>query len=74
MKKCFVCAHDRLDRGYTNKMLESNGNIIIIKEIHCIVCSNCGEIYFETDVMVKLENILKMNVSELEVVNFQKVE
>ena len=73
MKKCFVCGHDRLKNDYTNKMIEEKSHFVIIKEIPCFICENCGEIYFETDVILKLEKIIDKNVSELEIINFQQV-
>ena len=54
-------------------MLEENGHIVIVKEIPCLVCENCGEVYLETSVIQKLEKIVSVNASELEIVNFQRV-
>lgn len=73
MKKCFVCGHNNINPGLTNKMLEEKEHIVIIKEIPCLICENCGEIYFETSVIQKLEKIVSVNASELEIINFQKV-
>lgn len=73
MKKCFVCGHDIINHSSTNKMLEDNGHFVIVKDIPCLVCANCGEIYLETEVMLKLENILNRNISELEIISFKHV-
>lgn len=73
MKRCFICGHNIIQPGSTNKMLEEKGHIVIVKEIPCLVCENCGEIYFETHIIQKLEKIVSANLSELEIVNFQKV-
>ncbi len=73
MKKCFVCGHETINHGFTNKMLEDNGHFIIVKDVPCLVCANCGEIYFETDVILKLENILNRNISELEIISYRQV-
>jgi hypothetical protein len=54
-------------------MLEDNGHFIIVKDVPCLVCANCGEIYLETDVMRTLEGLLSRNISELEVVNYKSV-
>ena len=54
-------------------MLEDNGHFVIVKDVPCLVCANCGEIYFETDVILKLENILNRNVSELEIISYRQV-
>jgi YgiT-type zinc finger domain-containing protein len=73
MKKCFVCGHGVVNHGMTNEMLEDNGHFIIVKDVPCLVCANCGEIYLETDVMRTLEGLLSRNISELEVVNYKSV-
>lgn len=72
MKKCFVCGHDKISRGITNKMFEDRGHLIIIKEIPSLICENCGEIYFETDTMLSIEKIINRSISELEIVVFSR--
>lgn len=73
MKKCFVCAHDRISSGLTNKMFENQGHMIIVKDIPCLICENCGEIYMETEIMKKLEGLFDRTLGELEVINFRQV-
>lgn len=73
MKKCFVCGHDVIKNSMSNKMLEVKGNFIIVKDVPSLICANCGEIYFETDVMIKLEQVMSSNVSELEIISFRQV-
>jgi YgiT-type zinc finger domain-containing protein len=73
MKKCFVCGHETIEQGFTSKMLEDKGRFVIIKDVPCLICANCGEIYLETDVMLKLENILNRNISELEIISYRQV-
>ena len=72
MKKCFVCKHDVISPGKTTKLFENEGRLVIIKDIPALICENCGEIYFETDVMEKLEIILSKTPGELEVISYQK--
>ena len=72
MKKCFVCKHNGIKPGTTNKMFEKEGRFVIIKDIPALICENCGEIYFETAVMKKLETILSNNPSELEIISYTK--
>ncbi len=73
MKQCFVCGHNIINSGFTNKMLEDKGNFLIIKDVPSLICANCGEVYLETEVMLKLEGILSRNISELEIVNYRQV-
>ena len=72
MKKCFVCKHNVIKPGTTNKMFETDGRFIIIKDIPALICENCGEIYFETEVIKRLEEILSNNPSELEIISYNK--
>ncbi|HNZ54133.1 MAG TPA: type II toxin-antitoxin system MqsA family antitoxin [bacterium] len=72
MKKCFVCKHNVIKPGTVNKMFENEGRFIIVKDIPALICENCGEIYFETEVMQKLETILSNNPSELEIISYNK--
>jgi len=51
-------------------MFESDGRIIIVKGIPALICANCGEIYFETSVMKKLESILSHSFGELEIISY----
>ena len=55
----------------TTEYLEKQGNyIIVIKNVPCEKCEQCGEEYFSTEVVEALENILdtiQMIASELTV-------
>jgi YgiT-type zinc finger domain-containing protein len=73
MNRCFVCGHNVIVPGMTSKMFDEEGNIVIVKEIPCLVCENCGEIYLQTEVILNLEKILSVNKSELEIINYGKV-
>lgn len=73
MKRCFVCGHNVINRGLSNKLLEENGHFIIVKDVPGLICENCGEVYFETDVILKLELIMSRNISELEIISFRHV-
>ena len=72
MKNCFICKYDNIIKGNTNKMFEENGNITIIKNIPCLICANCGELYFETKILVSLEQMLENKENELEIFDYQK--
>jgi len=73
MKKCFICGHTNIIAGTTNKMIEEKGHFIIVKDIPCLKCENCGEIYLETGIMLKLEQIMSHNAGEIEIVDFRHV-
>ncbi len=51
-------------------MFEATGHIIIIKDVSCLTCENCGEIYLETKTIQRLEQILEKRTGELEILSF----
>lgn len=73
MKRCFICGHTTIIPDITNKMIEENGHFIIVKDIPCLKCENCGEIYLETKVMLKLEQIMSRDAGEIEIIDFRHV-
>ena len=71
---CFFCKGD-LKQSNTIYTVSINDCIIIIKNVPCMECQQCGEKYFDDDVMIKLENIIervKNVVSEVTVVDYNK--
>lgn len=55
---CFTCKGDIVD-STTTYMAEYNGCYIIIKNIPCSKCSQCGEEYLNGVTLQKIESILK---------------
>ena len=55
--KCFMCKSQK-EKKLVNYMLDLNNTIIIIKDVPANVCSQCGERYFDDDVMENLEKII----------------
>ncbi len=72
MNRCFICGHNKLLKSFSNKMFEEKGSMIIIKEIPCLICENCNEVYFETKIMQSLEKIIESNISELEIIHYSR--
>ena len=55
---CIACKGGRLEPS-TTEYVEKHGNfIIVIENIPCEECTQCGETYFSNEVMQKLEDIL----------------
>lgn len=64
-----------LKQSNTIYTVSINDCIIVIKNVPCMECQQCGEKYFDDDVMIKLENIIervKNVVSEVTVVDYNK--
>jgi len=69
---CFFCKGD-IGASTTNHVVNLSDCIIIIKNVPCTKCSQCGEVYYEDDVMGKLEiivNDMRKVITEVAVVNY----
>lgn len=69
---CFYCKGDMTDS--TTTYMEDLGNcIIIIKNVPCLKCSQCGEVSYSGTVIRQIENIiekLKNSLTEVAIVNY----
>ena len=69
MMKCAFCGG--AEKAATTEYIEKQGNyIIVIKNVPCMKCEQCGEVYFSTKVIKVIEKILdaiQMIASELTV-------
>ena len=65
---CFMCRGD-MEEKLTTFMVEIDGCIIIVKGVPSHVCTQCGEVSYDTDVVVRLEKIVdNMKKSSMEIV------
>ena len=64
---CFICRGD-MEEKLTTFMVEIDGCIIIVKGVPSHVCTQCGEVSYDTDVVVRLEKIVdNMKKSSMEI-------
>lgn len=71
---CFFCKGD-LKESRTTYTANINDCIIIVKNVPCLECQQCGEKYFNDDVMIQLENIInqvKNTLIEITIVDYNK--
>lgn len=71
---CFFCKGN-LKPSHTIYTANIKDCIIIIKNVPCMECQQCGEKYFNDDVMIQLENIInqvKNALSEITIVDYNK--
>ena len=69
---CFMCKGDMVNKN-TNYILDLDGSIIIIKNVPSLVCTQCGEVFYENEVMKRIEKIIELfknAVTEIAVVNY----
>ena len=71
--KCFLCKGD-MNNSTTTYMTIYNNCFIIIKNVPCFKCDQCGEEFINGTTMLKIESIvnkLKSMLTEIAVVDFQ---
>ena len=71
---CFLCKGD-VEKSTTTNMTEYNGCYIIIKNVPCTKCTQCGEEFLNGVTLQKIEKILeglKSMLTEFAVVDYNK--
>ena len=62
--KCLLCKADSMEKYKSTYFEELNDCYVIIENVPCFKCSQCGEIVYSASVMEKIENILE-NVQKI---------
>ncbi|MCD8053780.1 MAG: type II toxin-antitoxin system MqsA family antitoxin [Lachnospiraceae bacterium] len=71
---CFYCKGN-VEESTTTYMTDYQNCYIIIKNVPCEKCTQCGEEYISGDVLEKIENIirqLKGMLTEIAVIDFRQ--
>lgn len=69
---CFYCKGE-LTESLTNHMIDLGNCILIVKNVPCMKCSQCGETVFTVQVAKQLDDIAdsaKQLYTEIAVVNY----
>lgn len=72
---CFYCAGKEMLRKRTNYTVSLGNIVIVVKNVPCEECTQCGEKYFSDAVMEQLEEIIanaKKAAAEIYVTDFTK--
>ena len=70
---CFMCKGE-INSSTTTFMVDLGNCIIIVKNVPCSQCSQCGEISYSNEVAKRLEKIvdtLKNTVTEISVIDYK---
>lgn len=71
--KCFMCKGEAVE-GKTNHVVTlENGCIVIVKNVPCLRCKQCGETWYTGTVAAQFEeivNALETTLTEIAVVNY----
>ena len=69
---CFYCKGN-MEKSTTNHVVNMKHAVIIIKNAPCTECTQCGQSFYNDDVMMQLESIIKdmqNNMTEIAVVSY----
>ncbi len=69
---CFFCKGN-VAESTTTHMIELENCILIVKNVPCLKCKQCGEVAFSSDVIEKLDDIaatFKNAMTEVAVINY----
>ena len=69
---CFMCK-GHMNPSIINHIVDMDGSIIIVKNVPANVCKQCGEAFYDHDIVKKLEIIVeqaKQNKAEITVINY----
>ena len=72
---CMYCKCNDLTPSLTTHVVNYNGNIIVIKNVPCEECEQCGEKYYSDEVarqLEKLVNIAKQLMQEIALIDYSK--
>lgn len=73
--RCPLCKGEMAKKGRTNLPYElSDESIIIVKNVPAIICSQCGDVFIEADILSKVEKILDKASKNGMVLGFVKYE
>ncbi len=73
---CMYCKCENYKNSITTHVVNYNGCIIVIKNVPCEECEQCGEKYYTDEVAEKLErlvNIAKKIMQEVAVMDYNQV-
>ncbi len=73
---CMFCKCDTVKQSTTTHVVNYSGSVIVIKNVPCEECEQCGEIFYTDEVAARLEKIVndtKKLLQDLSVLDYSKV-
>ena len=73
---CMLCKCDSVKQSTTTHVVNYKGCVIVIKNVPCEECEQCGEIFYTDKVAERLDMIVdtaKKLVQDISVVDYSKV-
>lgn len=73
---CMFCKSERTVPDVTTHVVNYKGCVIVIKNVPCEKCDQCGEIFYSDEVTERLDQIVnkaKELLQEVSVIDYSKV-
>ncbi len=55
--KCFSCKSDTMEKSSSTYTAQATNCIIIIKNVPCMKCRQCGDVVYNTKILKKIEEM-----------------
>ncbi len=55
-ENCVFCGHKHLISKTTRYIYQKDRQMLVVENVPCLVCTFCGEQYFDAGVLQKIEN------------------
>ncbi|MBR0287994.1 MAG: type II toxin-antitoxin system MqsA family antitoxin [Selenomonadaceae bacterium] len=72
---CLVCRGGQMVEGFETYFAKFNGGYLIIENVPCWKCDQCGEALFSTSVVEKIEKLVaayKKNSEKISVIDYNQ--
>lgn len=72
---CKLCKCKRIKNSFTTHVVNYNNSVIIIKNVPCEECEQCGEIFYSDEVAEQLEKLVaaaKGLLQDISVIDYSK--
>jgi len=74
--KCPVCKEGSTKKGKSTVTVDRKGAIVFFKDVPALICNNCGEAFFTSDISKQLYKLAQeafAKGTELEIIKLKKV-
>lgn len=72
---CMLCKCDSVKKSTTTHVVNYKGAVIVIKNVPCDECEQCGEVFYSDETTQRLEEMVnnaKKLLQEVSVIDYEK--
>ena len=72
---CMLCKCDSVKKSTTTHVVNYKGAVIVIKNVPCEECEQCGEVFYSDETTQRLEEMVnnaKKLLQEVSVIDYEK--